>query len=203
MLCIVDTKIFLHDPKVSPQTEAFKMVYSDLLKRVQYIAELEDRLSSDGIVPKDLNSSEVKLLKRKINLLDKIGSVITMHPEKFEEILSILENHVPGQLIAEMKFLQERFLAVDTGKLLCLPFQYSSSCVIIIVFLIIYYMLSFQSQNCHEVAIPSRLPLCHIICYHNNDDGDVSEVHTSRYCVICPDPASFIASPCQCDFCEG
>ena len=103
---------------MSPQTEAFKMIYSDLLKNVQKIASLEDRLSLSGIVSKDLDSSEVKPLKRKVNLLDKIGSVITENPEKFEEILDILESHVPEKVIAEMKFLQERFLAVDTGKLL-------------------------------------------------------------------------------------
>ena len=103
---------------MSPQTEAFKMIYSDLLKNVQKIASLEDRLFSSGILPKDPNSFEVKPLKRKINLLDKIGSVITENPEKFEEILDILESHVPGKVIAEMKFLQERFLAVDTSKLL-------------------------------------------------------------------------------------
>ena len=123
LFCIVDTKIFLHDSKVSPQTEAFKTVYSDLLKKVQNIAELEDRLSSDGIVPKDPNSSEVKPLKRKINLLDKIGSVITESPDKFEEILNILENHVPEQVIAEMKSLQGRFHAVDVGKLLMFAFS--------------------------------------------------------------------------------
>ena len=107
---------------MSPQTEAFKMVYSDLLNAVKVLSlsTLEDQLSSltNNIVQGNPNSSEVKPLKRTINLLDNIGSVITTNPEKFEEILNMLQNHVPEQIIAEMRFLQERFLAVNTGKLL-------------------------------------------------------------------------------------
>lgn len=188
---------------MSPQTEAFKMVYSDLLKKVQNIAELEDRLSSDGIVPKDPNSSEVKPLKRKLNLLDKIGSVITASPEKFEEILHILENHVPEQVIAEMKSLQDRFYAVDAGKLLnvCI-----FSTVLAVSLLLFFYVLSFQCHKCHEGAIhwpAAGLPLCGIVCSHNIDVGGVCDVDISRNCVNCPNQASFIVSPCQCDYCEG
>ena len=96
------------------------MVYSDLLDVVnlQNLTTLEDQLFSSGIVPGYPNSSKVVPLKRTKNLLDRIGSAITANPEKFEEILNILQNHVPEQIISEMRFLQERFLAVDTGKLL-------------------------------------------------------------------------------------
>ena len=85
---------------------------------LQSIQTLEDRLSSKGIVEKDPNSFKVLLLKKKINILDKIGSVITANPEKFEEILSILQAHVPRHIIEEMKSLQQRFHVVDTCKLL-------------------------------------------------------------------------------------
>ena len=185
---------------MSPQTEAFKMIYSDLLNNVKEIASLEDRLSLSGIVSKDLDSSEVKPLKRKINLLEKIGSVITDNPEKFEEILDILESHVPEQVIAEMRFLEERFLAVETGKLLV--FAYYQLCD----YYYFIYMLLFQCHKHHKAAIlwpAAGLPPGDIVCPHDNDYGEVCDVHTARNCVNCPNPASFIVSPCQCGYCEG
>ena len=113
---ITGTKNFLHNRKVSPVTEAFKMVYSDLLKTIWDISTLEDQLSSKGIVQKDPSSFKVLPLKKKINILDKIGSVITANPEKFEEILSILQAHVPRHIIEEMKSLLRRFHVVDACK---------------------------------------------------------------------------------------
>lgn len=108
---ITATKSFLYDPGVSPETEAFKMFYSDLLKNVNDLPTLEDHLSSNGILQKDPDSSRVLPLKRKINLLDKIGSAIATNPQNLEKTLKVLEAHnlVPKTIIARMRSFQGRF----------------------------------------------------------------------------------------------
>lgn len=96
---------------MSPETEAFKMFYSDLLKNVNDLPTLEDQLSSNGILQKDPDSSRVLPLKRKINLLDKIGSAIATNPQNLEKTLKVLEAHdlVPKTIIARMRSFRGRF----------------------------------------------------------------------------------------------
>ena len=90
------------------------MVYSDLLKNVHDLTNLEDQLTSKGILQIDPNSSRVLPLKRKINLLDKLGSAIATNPQNLEKIVEVLKAHVPKHIIAKMRSFQGRFYALHS-----------------------------------------------------------------------------------------
>lgn len=186
------------------------MFYSDLLKNFNDLPTLEDQLSSNGILQKDPDSTRVLPLKRKINLLDKIGSAIATNPQNLEKTLKVLETHnlVPKTIIARMRSFQGRYDDQHICKFkiiiyVCLWWLCTQNCHYYV------YALIADSSHSHKHhgkvnpwSVPG-LPECCIICSHNNDGGETSDIHTSSCCVMCPNAVFFTVCPCQCDYCKG